>query len=483
MVSKNDLKPVERFVHEIPKDYRPDMRVPARIYADDALLEASMGDRSLEQLINTATLPGVVSYTMAMPDVHQGYGFPIGGVAATNVSSGVISPGGVGYDINCGVRLVTTGISAGELRPHLRTVMDALNASIPKGTGRGSIIPLSPKQIAQVLEKGADWVVKRGHGTEEDLQHTEEHGCMAGGDVGKVSQRAKERGLQQLGSLGSGNHFLEIGEVTETYDEEIAERFGLREGDACVWIHCGSRGLGHQVCGDYVRGLQGSPSRYGFELPDRELVCAPFESPEGQSYFAAMICAANFAWANRQAIMHQVRRVLQDVLAGKVRRFELRLLYDVAHNIAKVEEHWAAGKRVKVCIHRKGATRSFGPGQEEVPQQYRDVGQPVLIPGDMGTSSYVLVGTEKAMRDTFGSACHGAGRVMSRRAAKRKIRGDQLRAHLESRGIVIKASSMAGLAEEAPDAYKDIHRVVQVVHQIGIGRKVARLEPMGVIKG
>jgi len=483
MISKSDLKQINHYVREIPKGYRPDMRVPARIYADDALLEAAMHDRSMEQLINTTTLPGVVSHTMAMPDVHQGYGFPIGGVAATRLPSGVISPGGVGYDINCGVRLVTTGIPAEELRPHLKMVMDALYAAVPKGTGRGCIIRLSDREMNQVLERGAAWVVKKGYGTEEDLQHTEEGGSMAGGDANKVSRRAKERGRQQLGSLGAGNHFLEVGEITEVYDEEAAKRLGLRLGDACIWIHCGSRGLGHQVCSDYVRDLQGAVSRYGIKLPDRELVCAPFDSPEGQAYFAAMVCAANFAWANRQAIMHQVRRTLEEVLTGKVHRFELRLLYDVAHNIAKVEEYEFNGERIKVCVHRKGATRSFGPGVEAVPQDYRDLGQPVLIPGDMGTASYVLLGTEKAMRDTFGSTCHGAGRVLSRRAAKKKIRGDKLRERLESRGIVIKAGSMPGLAEEAPDAYKDIDRVVQVVHEVGIARKVAKLEPMGVIKG
>ena len=483
MISETDLRQVEKFVREIPKGFRADMRVPARIYADETLLSMAMGDRSMEQLVNTTTLPGVVERTMAMPDVHQGYGFPIGGVAATELPSGVISPGGVGYDINCGVRLITTGILAEQLRPHLKTLIDALFAAVPTGTGRGGIVPLSAKQLDRLLEDGARWLVKKGHGTNEDLEHTEEHGSMAGGRASAVSQRARERGRAQMGSLGSGNHFLEIGEIKEIYDQEAATRLGLREGDACVWIHCGSRGLGHQVCTDHVRGLQGAVSRYNIQLPDRELVCAPFDSPEGQSYFAAMVCAANFAWANRQAIMHQVRRTFQDVLAGKVRRMELRLVYDVAHNIAKVEEHQVGGRRVKVCVHRKGATRAFGPGMADVPQDYRDLGQPVLIPGDMGSASYVFLGTAKAMRDTFGSACHGAGRVMSRRAAKRQIRGSELRAQLEDRGILIRAGSMTGLAEEAPDAYKDIDRVVEVVQQVGIGRKVAKLEPMGVIKG
>jgi tRNA-splicing ligase RtcB len=459
------------------------MRVPARLYADDALLEAALRDRSMEQLVNTTTLPGVVRYTLAMPDMHQGYGFPIGGVAATLLPKGVISPGGVGYDINCGVRLLSSRIRADELRPHLTTLMNVLFNKVPAGVGRGGKVHLSPRDMDRVLETGSRWVVKKGYGTQDDLDHTEEHGSMAGGDASKVSPRAKKRGANQLGSLGAGNHFLEIGEVMEIYDEEAAARFGLTEGHIAVWIHCGSRGLGHQVCTDYVRRFQDAVHRYRIDLPDRELVCAPFDSPEGKAYFAAMVCAANYAWANRQMITHLVRRTFEQVLAGKVRNWDLDLIYDVAHNIAKIEGYEIGGKYLRLCVHRKGATRCFGPGNPAVPADYRDLGQPVLIPGSMGTASYVLLGTEKAMRESFGSTCHGAGRVMSRTRAKKTIRGDKLRSDLKERGIVIKAKSMPGLAEEAPQAYKDIDRVVAVVHKAGLARKVAKLCPMGVMKG
>lgn len=483
MVEKTDLVRLNPCLYEVPKGFRSDMRVPARLYADDALLEAALQDRSMEQLVNTTTLPGVVRYTLAMPDMHQGYGFPIGGVAATLLPKGVISPGGVGYDINCGVRLLSSQIRADELRPHLTTLMNVLFNKVPAGVGQGGKVNLSPQDMDRVLETGSRWVVKKGYGTQEDLDHTEEWGSMAGGDASKVSPRAKKRGANQLGSLGAGNHFVEIGEVVEIYDEEAAARFGLTEGHIAVWIHCGSRGLGHQVCTDYVRSFQDAVHRYRIDLPDRELVCAPFDSPEGEAYFAAMVCAANYAWANRQMITHLVRRTFEQVLAGKVRNWDLDLIYDVAHNIAKVEGYEIGGKYLRLCVHRKGATRCFGPGNPAVPADYRDLGQPVLIPGDMGTASYVLVGTEKAMRESFGSTCHGAGRVMSRSRAKKTIRGDKLRSDLEERGIVIKAKSMPGLAEEAPQAYKDIDRVVAVVHKAGLARKVAKLCPMGVMKG
>jgi len=404
-------------------------------------------------------------------------------VAATLLPKGVISPGGVGYDINCGVRLLSSRIRADELRPHLTTLMNVLFNKVPAGVGRGGKVHLSPRDMDRVLETGSSWVVKKGYGTRDDLDHTEEHGSMAGGDASKVSPRAKKRGANQLGSLGAGNHFLEIGEVVEIYDEEAAARFGLTEGHIAVWIHCGSRGLGHQVCTDYVRRFQDAVHRYRIDLPDRELVCAPFDSPEGKAYFSAMVCTANYAWANRQMITHLVRRTFEQVLAGKVRNWDLDLIYDVAHNIAKVETYEIGGKYLRLCVHRKGATRCFGPGNPAVPAEYRDLGQPVLIPGSMGTASYVLVGTEKAMRETFGSTCHGAGRVMSRTRAKKAIRGDRLRSELEERGIVIKAKSMPGLAEEAPQAYKDIDRVVAVVHKAGLARKVAKLCPMGVMKG
>ncbi len=483
MVTKKDLKRIEDYLYEISKSYREDMRVPARVYLDAELLEAALGDRTLEQLVNSATLPGIVGYAMAMPDAHQGYGFPIGGVAATRYPQGVISPGGVGFDINCGVRLLIAGIGADEVKPYLGTLISALYRNVPSGVGKKGGFKLSPSQMDQVLEKGAAWAVKQGYGTQDDLERTEERGAMAGAEARAVSSRAKERGKNQLGTLGSGNHFLEIEEVVEVYDEEVADAFGLFPGQLAVQIHSGSRGLGHQVCTDYVRLLQEAVRKYHIELPDRELVCAPLDSPEGRDYFAAMAGAANYAWANRQCLAHLTRRTFEEVLAGKVRDWELTTVYDVAHNIAKIEEYEVDGQRLKLCVHRKGATRAFGPDRPELPDVYRAVGQPVLVPGDMGTASYILVGTEEAMRASFGSTCHGAGRVLSRKAAKRQIRGDKLKADLEAQGIQVRAGSMPGLAEEAPEAYKDIERVVDVVHRAGLARKVAKLRPLAVMKG
>jgi tRNA-splicing ligase RtcB len=483
MVDKKDMKRITDYLYEIPKEYREDMRVPARIYADEKLLEATLRDRSLEQLVNTATLPGIVGYALAMPDIHQGYGFTIGGVAATRYPSGVISPGGVGYDINCGVRLLISSMEADEVKPYIRTLIGSLYRNVPSGVGKRGAIKLSPSQMDQVLEKGAAWAVKQGYGIQGDLEHIEERGGMAGAEARAVSTRAKERGKSQLGTLGSGNHFLEIEEVVEVYDEEVADTFGLFPGQLAVQVHSGSRGLGHQVCTDYVRLLQEAVRRYNIKLPDRELVCAPLDSPEGRDYFAAMAGAANYAWANRQCLTYLTRRTFEKVLAGKVKSWELTTVYDVAHNIAKIEEYEVDGRRTKLCIHRKGATRAFGPGQPELPEIYRAVGQPVLVPGDMGTASYVLVGTEEAMKASFGSTCHGAGRVLSRRAAKRQIRGDKLKAELEAQGIQVRAGSMPGLAEEAPDAYKDIERVVNVVHRAGLAHKVAKLRPLAVMKG
>jgi len=484
MVVKTDLNRLSKYLYEIPTSFRGDMRVPARIYADDELLEQALHDRSMEQLINTTTLPGVVRYTLAMPDVHQGYGFSIGGVAATEMPDGIISPGGVGYDINCGVRLLASSIRRDEIASSLADLMDGLYHQVPSGVGRGGAIRLSKGDMNQVLRRGAEWVVRHlGYGNEEDLKRTEERGSMDGGDPGKVSERARDRACKQLGTLGSGNHFVEIDEIVEIYDEEVARVFGLHVGHIAVQIHSGSRALGHQVCTDYVRRLQTAISKYGIRLPDRELVCAPMDSPEGRAYFQAMVCAANFAWANRQVMAHRVRQVFDDVLAGIVTNRDLTMVYDVTHNIAKIEEYEINGQPTKLCVHRKGATRSFGPGSPELPPVYRDVGQPVLIPGSMGTASYVLVGTQRAMEDTFGSTCHGAGRVMSRRAAKRQVRGTELRSRLEEEGIVVRAGSMSGLAEEAPQAYKDIDHVIEVVHGAGLSRKVALLEPIGVMKG
>jgi tRNA-splicing ligase RtcB len=418
-----------------------------------------------------------------MPDIHQGYGFTIGGVAATLYPSGIISPGGVGYDINCGVRLLISSMEADEIKPHISTLISALYRNVPSGVGKKGSIKLSLKQMDQVLEKGVAWAVKQGYGTQEDLERIEERGAMAGAEARAVSSRAKERGKRQLGTLGSGNHFLEIEEVVEVYDEEVADVFGLFPGQLAVQVHSGSRGLGHQVCTDYVRSLQEAVRKYNIKLPDRELVCAPLDSPDGRDYFAAMAGAANYAWTNRQCLTYLTRRTFEEVLAGRVKSWELTTVYDVAHNIAKIEEYKVDGRRTKLCVHRKGATRAFGPGQPELPEVYRAVGQPVLVPGDMGTASYVLVGTEEAMEASFGSTCHGAGRVLSRKAAKRQIRGDKLKAELEAQGIQVRAGSMPGLAEEAPDAYKDIERVVNVVHRAGLARKVAKLRPLAVMKG
>jgi len=483
MINKKDMKRVEEYVYEIPKSFRADMRVPARLYADEELLEAALEDRSVEQLVNTATLPGVVKYTLAMPDIHQGYGPPIGGVIPLRTSDGIISPGAVGYDINCGVRLLRSNILAEEVKPIMDDIVNALFRGVPSGVGRSGDVRLSHQQMDDVLEKGSAWAVSQGYGTKDDLEHTEERGGMAGAEARAVDPKAKKRGRDQLGTLGSGNHFVEVAEVEEVYDPEAAEAFGLFVGQMVVWVHSGSRGLGHQVCTDYVRDLQQAVTRYGIKLPDRELVCAPFDSPEGRNYFAAMASAANYAWANRQILSHRVRQILDDVLAGVVKDRELTLVYDVAHNIAKVEEYPIDGKITRLIIHRKGATRAFGPGMKDLPADYREVGQPVLIPGDMGTASYVLVGTTEAIEKTFGTSCHGAGRVMSRSAAKKEIRGQELRRELAEKGIVVQGGSMAGLAEEAPEAYKDIDRVVNVVHSTGIARKVARVVPMGVIKG
>ena len=483
MVSKHDFVRIEPLLYEITRSHRPGMRVPARIYADDALLEAALEDRAVEQLLNTTALPGVVSHALAMPDFHQGYGFPIGGVAATALPDGVISPGGVGYDINCGVRLLSTSLVSEEVRPRVPELMDALYASVPSGVGTKGDLRLSSKEMRAVLERGASWAVGRGYGRREDLHHTEDQGCMPGADADSLSERARERGETQVGTLGSGNHFLEVDEIVQVFDEEIAAAFGLVQGMVCVWIHCGSRGLGHQVCTDAVRQMQGSPAKYGIEIPDRELVCAPFDSDEVKTYLRAMSCAANYAWVNRQVITHNVRRAFEGVLGGQLPAGDLGVVYDVCHNIAKVETHEVDGSMVELCVHRKGATRAFGPNRPEVPLDYRCVGQPVLVPGNMATGSYVLVGTDKAMRDTFGSTCHGAGRTMSRSRARKMVRGQALRAQLEADDISVRAKSMRGLAEEAPHAYKDLERVVDVVHRSGIARKVARTRPLGVIKG
>ncbi len=483
MVKRSDLVRVAPYLYEIPKSYRADMRVPARFYADGALLDKALEDRSLEQLVNTATLPGVVKWALAMPDIHQGYGFPIGGVVATKLPNGIISPGGVGYDINCGVRLLASDASEEEVRPYLDDLATALYNYVPSGVGVKGFVKLSDKELDRLMVEGARWALERGYARPEDLRHTEEGGAMKGADPSKVSKKARERGRAQVGTLGAGNHFAEIDVVDEVFDEEVAAAFGLWEGQIVVQIHCGSRGFGHQICTDYVQLFQKAIRKYGISLPDRELVCAPFDTTEGQAYFGAMVAAANYAWANRQLLTHQARQAFEEVLAGKVQGFDLRVVYDVAHNIAKREVHEIDGKKVEVLVHRKGATRAFPAGHDALPEDYRDYGQPVLVPGSMGTASWVLVGTPSAMEATFGSSCHGAGRMMSRRAATKKVRGQDLIQELGDEGIVVRAGSMRGVAEEAPFAYKDVDLVVEVVHGAGIARKVARLRPIAVVKG
>jgi len=483
MVNINDFKQIEKYLYEVPASYRDDMRVPARFYADANLLEGVKNDRSLEQLVNTACLPGAVMYALAMPDIHQGYGFPIGGVLATELPDGVISPGGVGYDINCGVRLLATHMEQAEILPHLDDLASALYANCPSGVGKGGSVKLQSRELDRILESGSRWALKRGFATESDLERTEESGCLKGAQAASVSPRARERGMGQVGTLGAGNHFIEIDVVDEVSDETIAQRIGLFRGQIAVQVHCGSRGLGHQVCSDYVRRFQKSIRRYGFSLPDRELVCAPLSSPEGQDYLCAMNAAANYAFANRQVLAHHIRRSFEQALAGKVGNHNVYQIYDIAHNMAKIETHKVNGRKAELCVHRKGATRAFGPGSPQLPAAYRDIGQPVLVPGSMGTASWVLAGTSASMSQTFGSTCHGAGRTMSRKKAKKSIQGPLLREQLEGQGIHVRAGSMSGLAEEAPAAYKDVDRVVEVVHNAGIAKKIARLRPLAVIKG
>jgi tRNA-splicing ligase RtcB len=434
-------------------------------------------------LVNTATLPGAIKHALAMPDIHQGYGFPIGGVVATEMPDGVISPGGVGYDINCGVRLLATHLEQEEINPYLDDLASALNANCPSGVGKGGNIKLKKGELTQIMEIGANWAMKRGYATDTDLERTEESGCIAGADATKVSQRAQKRGKGQVGTLGAGNHFIEIDVVSDVIDSSAAQRIGLFAGQITIQIHCGSRGLGHQVCSDYVKLLQKVVHQYGLKLPDRELVCAPLSSSEGQDYLAAMKAAANYAFVNRQVLTYHIRRSFEAVIAGKVGNHNIYQIYDIAHNMAKIETHEIDGRPVDVCVHRKGATRAFGPDSNVLPPVYRDIGQPVLVPGSMGTASWVLLGTEGSMTQTFGSTCHGAGRTMSRKKAKKSVSGASLREKLEAQGIRVRAGSMSGLAEEAPIAYKDVNRVVEVVHGAGIAKKVAKLVPLAVIKG
>ena len=476
---RDELVEVGECCWEIPASTRADMRVPARIYADETLLEAILAGEAVAQLVNVATLPGIVGYAYGMPDMHEGYGFPVGGVAATRLPDGVISPGGVGFDINCGVRLLATGLPLAALGERREALVHEISRAVPTGTGRGGAWRLTDDEMDAVLTRGSEYLVReRGFGCAADLAHTESGGALPGADPRAVSPRARDRGRAQLGSLGAGNHFLELQVVDRILDAPAARAFGLREGEVTALIHCGSRGLGHQVCTDYVKRMDVWLSAHGVSLPDRQLSCAPASSPEGRAYLAAMAAAANFAWANRQLIAHRVReavaRICPEVAADTVRQ-----VYDVAHNMAKIEEHGGAS----LCVHRKGATRAFGPGHPDVPEDYRAVGQPVLIPGSMGTASYVLAGAATSEARSWGSACHGAGRALSRTAARHQVAGGDLRRALEAQGIVVRCPSAKGLAEEAPVAYKDVERVAEVVERAGLAVRVARLRPIGVVKG
>ncbi|MCL5093999.1 MAG: RtcB family protein [Patescibacteria group bacterium] len=472
-IERKDIKKINSYLWEIPATFRKDMKVPARFYANEKFLDKVLEERALEQLINTATLPGVQKYVLAMPDIHEGYGFPIGGVAAMDQKTGMISPGGVGYDINCGVRLLKTGISFKDVEGKKHDFMANLMRSIPAGLGRGGAVRVSFDELDKYLEKGASFAVEEGFGFKDDLEKIEENGCLRQASPAKVSDRAKKRGIGQLGTLGSGNHFLELQKAEEVFDQEIAEKLDIKKDEIFIMIHTGSRGLGHQTASDYIEVMRQAMQKYKISIPDPELACTPFNSPEGQDYFEGMAAAANFAWANRQIITELVRRDFSRIF--KIPKEQISLIYDVAHNIAKIEGD--------LVVHRKGATRAFGPNNSAVPKIYREIGQPVIIPGSMGTASYFLLGTKKAEEETFGSNAHGAGRVMSRHKAKRKIQGGILKKELEAEGITIMAHSKPGLAEEAPFAYKNIEEVTDIIAESGISKKVLKLRPIGVLKG
>lgn len=475
-ISLADVRQIAPRTWEIPRDFRNDMRVSARLYATPEMLEHLLAERALEQLVNTTTLPGVLNPALAMPDIHQGYGFPIGGVVAVRAEDGVISPGGVGYDINCGVRLLASGITHAKIKDRLAGLATQVQRDVPTGIGRAGRHKLGADELETVLNQGLRWAIATGYASATDLEAVEEHGCLDAARADAVPERAKKRGEDQLGTLGAGNHFLEIQRVERIFDPERANAWGLFEGQVTVLIHTGSRGLGHQVCTEHVRQMDTAMAEYEITLPDRELACAPFRSPQGQAYFQAMAAAANFAWCNRQMITHAVREAWRRILGPDE---DLAVVYDVSHNIAKLENH----QGIACLVHRKGATRAFGPGHEQLAERYRNTGQPVIIPGSMGTASYVLSGTEGSMRDSFGSTCHGAGRQMSRHKAKDLVDYQALRRALHDAGIEVRAASAKGLVEEAPQAYKAVDEVVDVVAETGIAAKVARLRPIAVIKG
>ena len=476
------LKRIDEYRIELPRTYAPGMRVKGVIYLDEAL-ERGLEEKALSQVANVAMLPGIMGASLAMPDIHMGYGFPIGGVAAFSMEEGVISPGGVGYDINCGVRLLKSRLSRRQLTGRLRAVLEALFSMVPAGVGSKGRLRLDRRELEKVMTWGALWAVQEGMGDAADLERTESSGSMEGADPSLISMKARERGSAQIGSLGSGNHFLEVQYVDEIYDEGAARKLGLSRDQVTVMIHTGSRGFGHQVCTDHLEVMERAVRKYGIELPDRELACAPVSSPEARDYMRAMRAAANYAWANRQAIMHWTRQAFMKALGMGQADLGMDLLYDVAHNIAKIEEHLVEGRKVRLAVHRKGATRAFPPGHPELPEVYRETGQPVLVPGDMGRASYVLLGARKAMEETWGSTCHGAGRVLSRHEAIRRAKGRSIYRELEDRGIIVMSAGRETLAEEMSEAYKDISNVVDVVHGAGLSKKVARLRPMGVVKG
>jgi len=476
-----EIKKIDEWRFLIPKTGA--MRVPGLIFSSSELMPNIKDDQSLQQVVNVATLPGIVKHSLAMPDIHWGYGFPIGGVAAFNIEEGIISPGGVGYDINCGVRLLTTSLLADEIRPQIKELVSVLFKNIPTGVGSRGRIRLSKKEEREVAVEGASWAIKKGMGEKDDLERTEDHGVMKGADPAVVSDRAFKRGNDQLGTLGSGNHFLEIQIVDEIYDKKIANVFNLFEGQLTVLIHTGSRGFGHQICDDFLKEMGTQVRESGFNLPDRQLACAHIKSNMGKRYLSGMACAANYAWANRQIIMHWTKETFEKVLQISPIDLKMELLYDVCHNIAKLETHIVDGKKVTLCVHRKGATRSLPPGHPDVSQRHRKVGQPVLIPGDMGTYSYVLAGSQKAMEETFGSTCHGAGRLLSRRQAIKMSKGRAIYRELEDKGIFVQSRGRTTLREEISEAYKDVSSVVETVHMAGLAKKVARLRPLGVIKG
>ena len=478
------LEQIDECCWRIPLSYKTGMQVEGRIFADERLIAQIRLDQAPEQVANVAFLPGIQMASLAMPDIHWGYGFCIGGVMATDpAQGGVVSPGGVGYDINCGVRLMRTNLTQEDVRPQIGKLMDALYRRIPAGVGEGGSYLFDHKELKHLLIEGSQYLARRGWATPGDIENTEARGCLEGAQPDFVSQRAMGRGGDQCGTLGSGNHFLEVQLVEEIFDETAAQAMGLVKGGICVMIHSGSRGLGYQVCDDALVALRKAPAKYGIELPDRQLACAPVHSPEGQEYLGAMRCAANYAWANRQLLMWQTREVFADFFGRDWQSLDMSLIYDVAHNIAKIEEHEVEGQRRMLCVHRKGATRAFPAGHPDVPEQYRQVGQPVIIPGDMGRASWVLVGQPDSMKKTFGTTCHGAGRVMSRTAAIQHAQGRRIDRELAKDGIIAKCRNWKGLAEEQPAAYKDVDLVVDVVHRAGLARKVARLRPLGVVKG